>query len=97
MEIQNQQFILKGDKQVPVTELMYKFDLENFTEEEVTKLKEIAMERFAKDTPAQVEYAVISILREAADKLAVDKLTAKPSKTKKTKGSKNGSKNIDRK
>lgn len=94
MEI-NQQFKKEDGKKKPITELFYKFEATNCSDEDAKRLKKIAIERFAKDEAAQLEYAVVSILREAVDKLTVDQIDAMMEKeTKATKRSKNGSKNI---
>lgn len=79
-------------------EVVYKFDLD-CTEEEKDALKKLAIERFAKDEQAQLEYAVISILAEATDGLTAEKLLqAVDKKTKKVKKEKgNGDKSSSRK
>ena len=71
-------------------ETVYKYDLD-CTDEEAETLKKLAIERFAKDEKGQLEYAVLSVLSEA-----IGCIEEEP-KTKKVKGSKNGSKNISRK
>ena len=88
-----QQFEKVGKKKVPVKEWTYKFNLEGYSPEEAAKLKKMAIERFAKDETAQLEYAVVSILKEAVDTLSVEKITEM---AKKDKGVKNGNKNNSR-
>ena len=69
-------------------EAVYKYDLD-CTDEEATQLKKIAIERFAKDDRAQLEYAIVSLLTDA--------LTADVKESKAKKETKNGSKNNNRK
>ena len=54
-------------------ETVYKYDMD-CTDEEAVLLKKIAIERFAKDDHAQIEYAVLSILSETVDKLTAQRL-----------------------
>jgi hypothetical protein len=51
-------FVSKGKK------TYYNYNVEDFTDEEKVILKRIAIERFAEDEHAQLEYAVLSILNE---------------------------------
>ena len=67
-------------------ETVYKYDLDCNAAEEAM-LKKLAIERFAKDTKAQLEYAVLSILSEAVDTITakeLDGIKAKIKKAKKT-------------
>jgi hypothetical protein len=45
-------------------ELVYKYALIDLTEEEKTSLKKLAIERFAKDENAQIEYATRELLAD---------------------------------
>ncbi len=81
-------------------EAVYKYDIE-CTPEEETRLKAIAIERFALDGRAQLEYAMISLLTDLVENLASedvekDKQDNKIKKITKKRG-KNGSKNNNRK
>lgn len=58
---------LKNEKK----EHVYKYDLD-CTDEEANKLKSIAIERFAKDEKAQLEYAIITLLSDLLEKDEVD-------------------------
>lgn len=73
-------------------ETVYKYELD-CTDEEAEQLKKIAIERFAKDERAQLEYAVYTILNDAIEDEMLEII--KPKKSKK--GEKNGSKNNNRK
>jgi hypothetical protein len=76
---------------------VYKYDID-CSDEELLKLKKLAVERFAKDEQAQVEYAVLTILKDAVDKLTADKLLLAAGKAKRVKKEKaNGNKNKRRK
>lgn len=74
-------------------EAVYRYDLD-CSQEEAAKLKAVAIERFAKDERAQLEYAVLVLLEEAIQ-LAEKQIDTKTSKNKK--GNKNGTKNNNRK
>jgi len=69
-------------------ETVYKYDMD-CTDKEAALLKKIAIERFAKDDQAQLEYAVLSILSEAVDNMTakkfVDGLIKPKGKSKKAK------------
>ena len=56
------EFINKGK------ETYYKYSVEGYTDEEKETLKRIAIERFAEDEHAQLEYAILSILNETMAK-----------------------------
>ncbi len=74
-------------------ETVYKYDID-CTDQEAALLRKIAIERFAKDEHAQMEYAVLSILSETVDKMASQKFVdGLKSKGKIAKGGKNGNKN----
>lgn len=45
-------------------ETVYKYRLVEYTEDEKTKLMKIAVERFAKDENAQIEYATRELLAD---------------------------------
>lgn len=47
-------------------EAVYRYNID-YTEEERTKLKKMAIERFAKDENAQLEYGAKLILRDAVE------------------------------
>jgi len=59
---------LQNEKQ----ETVYKYDMD-CTDKEAELLMKIAIERFAKDKKAQLEYAVLSILSEAVDNITAQK------------------------
>lgn len=69
-------------------ELYCKYKIAECSEAEKTTLKKMAIERFAKDEQAQMEYIGLSILKEATDNLLLDKVSQiiTNAKSKKIKG-----------
>ena len=51
---------------------IYKYNIAECTDEELISLKKIAIERFAKDERAQLEYAINSLLSDVVDMLVID-------------------------
>jgi hypothetical protein len=45
-------------------ETVYRYTLVGYTEDEKAKLKKIAIERFANDEKAQIEYATLELLSD---------------------------------
>ena len=75
-------------------EEVYKYDLD-CSDEEIAQLKTIAVERFAQDEQAQLEYAIVSLLKDVVDKKDACEFLKKT--VEKLQGEENGDKNNDRK
>jgi len=75
-------------------EVVYTYDLD-CSDEETTRLTNMAIERFAQDKPAQLEYAIVSLLQDAVDKKDICEFLKKT--VEKLQGEENGDKNNDRK
>jgi hypothetical protein len=75
-------------------ETVYRYDLD-CSDEEKKQLKKIAIERFAKDEHAQLEYAVVSMLTDAVNELEATRTLVKAKKSPRR--TKNGSKSNNRK
>lgn len=56
---------------------VYKYDITDYTEEELRKLRKIALERFAKDEHAQLEYAVDCLVSDAVDAMVMNEIEEK--------------------
>jgi hypothetical protein len=75
-------------------EEVYTYDLD-CSDEETTLLTNMAIERFAQDKQAQLEYAIVSLLKDVVDKKDAREFLKKM--VEKLQGEENGDKNNDRK
>jgi len=71
-------------------EEVYAYDID-CTDEERNQLKAFAIEMFAKDEPAQIEYAIVHILKEEVEKEEMQEFLKKAAE--KAKGKENGDEN----
>ena len=76
-------------------EVVYKYDID-CSDEEANQLKALAIERFAEDEQAQIEYAIVSLLSELVDKEETEDFLKKLIEKEEKRSKENGSTSNDR-